>query len=244
MRYSEADSYTQMSLVYQPLVEMSEVTTIYGVEAFLRLNSGLPLLPRLSYAETSGEIAAIDDWVLRNACEQVAGWCHRGRLLRLSLNISGYQLEEENFPARLEKILNASRLSPLRLALEISPRYALENSGTPATVLCRLKEMGISLIRDNFGTMRAGMADLRHPYLTGVKVSTSLVTSVVENEASRVMLTGIRDVCRSSHKQLQVSGVEGPCQRDVLIEMGIHLQQGYLFGGPVTRTMFQLFWPG
>jgi EAL domain-containing protein (putative c-di-GMP-specific phosphodiesterase class I) len=143
-------------LHYQPKIDL-KTGAISGVEALARwLHPTIGSVPPAKFipiAEESGMIQRIDSWMLCKACMQARVWAEAGMLAKaMAVNISGTQFQNEDFPDGLFAILGATGLNPESLELNLTESVLLTNPGRSTFILKTLKDRGVRVSVDNFGT--------------------------------------------------------------------------------------------
>jgi diguanylate cyclase len=233
----------ELEIHYQPVVETA-TGKVKGAEALLRWNS-----PELGWvspsefipiAEENGLIVAIGEWVLREACGQLRAWLDQGLpTMRMCVNLSRCQLQREDFPAVVGRVIEEMRLAPELVELELSERGAL--IGEPE-VLERLKELdalGVRLAIDDFGTGHAAIACLKRLPLDVLKIDRSYVASITTGNEDAVITAAT--IAMAHHLQLEVvaEGVESDEQKGYLLKLGCDGFQGFVFSRALPPEDFR-----
>ncbi|WP_051402282.1 EAL domain-containing protein [Lutibaculum baratangense] len=221
----------ELTLVYQPLVDRHTRLTA-GVETLLRWDrNGLPVSPGefIPVAERSGLIVGIGDYVLRHACARAKGWG-----IDLAVNISPAQLQDRDFPARVETILAETGCDPRRLVLEVTEYALLEDEETGLAAIGRLKEKGIRFALDDFGTGYSSLTYLRRLPFDEIKIDRSFVASAETAIDCATIIHAVVSIGRSLGKKIVAEGIETEGQLRFLSAAGVHLFQGYLLGTPMS----------
>jgi EAL domain-containing protein (putative c-di-GMP-specific phosphodiesterase class I) len=223
----------ELTLHYQPRIRLED-TALTGAEALLRWHNArrgeVPPAAFIPVAEGSDLIVALGAWVLRRATADAA--CRPG-LGRASVNISARQVLSGMLPAQVEVALAESGLPPDRLELELTETLALHEGPEVAAMLTSLRDRGISLALDDFGSGYASLGRLRRLPFTTLKLDHSLIATLPGQARDYAILRAIRDLGRALGLRMVAEGVEQPEQRDMLAGLGFDEAQGYLFGGPV-----------
>jgi diguanylate cyclase (GGDEF)-like protein/PAS domain S-box-containing protein len=229
----------ELVLEYQPIVELSS-DRVYGVEALVRwqhpqrglLGPGqfVPL------AEENGAIVALGDWVLRAALDQLAEWDRHPATagLSISVNISAHQLDQDGFVARVAALLRHSHVDPARLLLELTESTVVADPGSAAHNLMALRELGVRLAVDDFGTGVSGLSQLRSFPLDVLKIDRSFVNGIEADAAKLDLVRGIIQLADTLDLAVVAEGIERPEQRDCLRALSTTYGQGYLFSRPLA----------
>lgn len=234
---AQAGARGELRLVYQPICQLDgNQPRLIGVEALLRWQhqgreiSPLEFIPCL---EESGEILAVGDWVLQQACSQVRAWQLAGQPhLRCSVNLSSRQLQQSDFAARVADILRHSGLPPSSLVLEITESQLMEDSAQNLACLRELASLGIQLALDDFGTGYSSLGYLKRFPLHIIKVDKSFIAGAPQDSESLAITRAIIGLGHSLGLAVVAEGVEKQAQLDFLYSEGCHYAQGYWFSQP------------
>ncbi len=221
----------------QMAVDDEGVRTV-GVEALVRWSrDGRSVSPGhfIPVAEESGLIVPIGNYVLKEAGEILKKWRNDPdkRELRLSVNISPRQFEEESFVERIEEVVRFYGIDPGKLRLEITENLLMHNIEEGLAKITELKELGVSLSIDDFGTGFSSMMYLKRLPVDELKIDRSFVDDVDSNESDRIIVETIASLGRRFGLEVIAEGVETESQLALLRKLGIRYIQGYLFGRPV-----------
>ncbi len=228
----------ELALVYQPQVD--EWGDVLGAEALLRwrhpsrgMVSPADFIP---LAEQSGFIIEIGQWVLRQACDMLAGWRrHRQTaVLSIAINISATEFLDPEFVPAVSRALAVSGADPRRLKLELTESVLTVDLSDLARKLSALKCMGVGLSLDDFGTGYSSMAYLRELPLDQLKIDRSFIVEIDRSARDEVLVRGMVDMCRVLGLSVIAEGVETPSQRERLLACGCTSFQGYLTGRPMS----------
>jgi len=225
-------------LHYQPIKELTSGLTV-GAEALVRWQHPqhglLPPGEFLPAAEASGIIGALDQWVLAEACRQLARWDRDPAVTAprcINVNLSRPHLAD---PALLEHVLAAlaaGGLSPHRLRLELPETATLQDLQAAGPALAALRATGVTLTLDDLG---AGSSTLRHLSdlpLDGVKIDRSLVSDMLANDRGEAVVRLLVDLAHNIALQVTAEGIETAEQLQALRALGCTLGQGYHLGRP------------
>ncbi|MFR0689498.1 putative bifunctional diguanylate cyclase/phosphodiesterase [Enterobacterales bacterium AE_CKDN230030158-1A_HGKHYDSX7] len=235
----------EFSLHYQPIVRLDRDSPRWeAVEVLLRWKhdgqsiSPLDFIPAL---EESGEIVAVGDWVLRQACRQTALWQSQGqRGLYCSVNLSSRQLQQPGFAARVQRILAESGLSPHSLVLEITESLLMQDGAETLACLRELAAEGVRLALDDFGTGYSSLGYLKRYPLHILKVDRSFITRVPDDPELSAICRAIIGLGHSLGLEVVAEGVERQEHLDFLRQEGCRHAQGFLFSKPLApEQLFQ-----
>ncbi|TCK94320.1 EAL domain-containing protein [Paraburkholderia sp. BL9I2N2] len=232
---------SELSLVYQPIVDSHDGRTI-GAEALLRrYNSELGNVSPgefIPVAEDAGLIVEIGDFVLARACEQVAQW--RRTLapeLIVAVNLSPRQFND-GLVERIERCLAQSGLEPTALELEITERLLMSDSETVLPMLSALNAMGVRISVDDFGTGYSSLSYLKRFPLHNLKIDRSFVAGLPDHRDSIAITQAVVAMAHSLGMNVTAEGVETAEQAAFLRAIDCDKQQGYLYSRPVGASAY------
>ena len=228
---------------YQPQMDLAS-GKIVGVEALVRWEHPergmVPPNDFIPLAEEAGLIEAIGEWVLDAACRQLQKWLRMGLgPLRMSVNISGRQLDKKNLAEIVATILNSTGLPPDTLELEITESAIMDKPDQVLSILKQLKDMGILIAVDDFGTGYSSLAYLKRFPIDILKIDQSFVRDLPDNAEDVAIITGVIALGKSLNLLLVAEGVENDAQRALLAEQGCDMMQGFLLSKPLPASMFE-----
>ena len=227
----------EFELHYQPICQIAdEHCRVIGVEALLRWKLGTELVSPMEFIpalEESGEIVAVGDWVLRQACRQVRHWQLAGQTtLRCSVNLSIRQLQRVDFAALVEEILRETGLAATDLILEITESQLMQDTAQILACLRELAALGVRLALDDFGTGFSSLGYLKRFPLHILKLDKSFISAIPEDPESCVISQAIIGLGRNLGLQVVAEGVETHAHLAFLREQGCETAQGYWFSRP------------
>jgi len=221
----------EFSVVYQPLVDAVSGAMV-GVEALLRWpgRPGGPLGPDdfIDIAEASGLIQPLGQFVLRRACEEMAGLAP----LSLSVNISPAQFRYPGFERGVADVLVDTGFDPARLQIEITEGYLIDNPARAARAIDAFREMGVGVALDDFGTGFASIGYLQAYGFTCIKIDKTLCANLGGDPRTGMLISGLVFMAKGLDLKVVAEGVETEAQAALLRLAGCHTLQGYLFGRP------------
>lgn len=227
----------EFCLHYQPIVDAHTLRTV-GVEALLRWQHPTRgLLMPISFVDVidhSDYAISVGEWVLQEACAQVAQWRIRfGIPLRLSVNVSSRQLQRNHFGAILLSALKASGLSADAVEIELTENTVVHDLESAGSVLTRLREIGVGVAIDDFGTGYNSLSYLKHFPLTAIKIDRSFVAEIGMNAFDEAISSAVAALGKALHIRVIAEGVEQQAQMDSLLTLGCDEVQGYFFARPM-----------
>jgi diguanylate cyclase (GGDEF)-like protein len=244
---SQALEQDELHLVYQP--QLDATGAIDGAEALLRWKSAKlgPVPPGrfIPIAEQCGLILPIGTWVLNQACRQAASWAAAGHPLRVAVNVSAIQFSGSDFAKLVAETLQATRLDPALLELELTETAVMSNVNHASAQMIRLRNLGVSISVDDFGTGYCSLAYLQQLPVNTLKLDQSFVRKVdIDTTESGAVLEAILTMAHSLNLRTVAEGVETEYQFDFLKRTGCELFQGFLFHRPMSPTALETLMSG
>lgn len=231
----------ELSLVYQPKMNMKE-NRIIGMEALIRWkNDELgPVFPDefIPIAEETGQIFAIGEWVLREACQQAKLWNEMGfKDLVMAVNLSVKQLYQPQIVEKVVNILKETNLDPSLLELEITENFSIGDNYKATAIFHELKKHGIKLSIDDFGTGYSALAYLKNYRVDTLKIDKTFIDDIIESSDTSIVETIIA-LAKQFGLNVIAEGVETKEQVDFLINHTCFEAQGYLYSKPLSSEGF------
>ncbi len=223
------------TLAYQPICDAASLQ-IRGLEALLRWNHPVrgEVLPGhfVSLAEANGLILPLGRWALEAACAAAAGWAAP---VCLSVNFSPLQFRQPDLAQQVARVLEGAGLPGERLDIEVTEGLLLGNSGMVLRTMQALKEQGIRLTLDDFGTAYASLSTLRRFPFDRIKIDKSFVQEMGHDDSSLAIVEAVLLLGARLNLAVVAEGVETEAQLDTLRRLGCNLVQGYLTGRPMPE---------
>jgi len=232
----------QFVLYYQ--VQVDTVGKPIGAEALLRWphpTRGLvPPAEFIPIAEETGLIETIGRWVLETACQQLAEWAHQHttRHLTLAVNVSPRQFKSQRFVEDVIAIIQRTGAAADKLKLEVTESLAIDDFQDSIAKLHELRNNGIQISLDDFGTGNSSLNYLTKLPLTQLKIDKSFVDDLPSSLRDAMVAQTIIAMGHGLELQVIAEGVENGEQRDFLTSHGCEAFQGYLFGRPLPVADF------
>ncbi len=232
----------ELSLAYQPIYRVADKALI-GAEALLRWQHPVhgQVAPSvfIDVAEQSGLIETIGPAVIRTACRDAMRWRRdRGEELFVSINVSPRQLRSGDFQEQVMDALADSGLPPRLMHIELTETAVLGDEEQARRILSSLREAGIKIWLDDFGTGFSGLSHLRRVPVDGVKIDRSFIADVLRDPDDLALTTAIIAMAHSLGMTVVAEGVEKEGQCDLLRSRGCDLAQGYWLGHPMNMRDF------
>ncbi len=233
----EALETDQFSLLFQPQADLNGGRLV-GVEALLRWNppgaDPIPPSEFIPFAESSGFIEPLGEWVLRRACRQAADWFRQGLFDgRVAVNVSSIQVHRGHLLKTVRHALRESGLPPTRLELEITESALMTRGGQGLDTLEALRRTGVHIAVDDFGTGYSSLAYLQRLPIDTLKIDRAFVGRLPHDRRSAAIARAIIALAQGLGLQLIAEGVEKEEQRRFLVNHGCRLGQGWLIGRPL-----------
>ncbi|MCI1944989.1 bifunctional diguanylate cyclase/phosphodiesterase [Clostridium luticellarii] len=224
-------------LYYQPQVDISRMK-ICGLEALIRWNhNGSIRLPSyfIDIAEQNGMINEIGKFVLYEAFMQIKKCDDLGyKQLYMSVNISEKQLRQNSFLDFVNYALKSTGIRSNRICFEITERILIDISEKILNVLFKIKDMGIKIFIDDFGTKYSSLNYLKDLPIDGIKIDKSFVYNIQSDGKSRVILKNIVNLAKDLNIEVIAEGVETDGQLRFLESIECSRVQGYVFSRPIN----------
>lgn len=228
-------------LAYQPQIDLAS-GRCHAAEALLRctLPNGSRVPPTMlaRVAEQEGKMATLTMNVLNSALRQLGEWSSRGIDMRVSVNLSPYNLRDHDLPDVVAGAIASWEIDAQRLTLEIVESSMIHNFDQAASILNRLKALGVKLAVDDFGTGYSCLAYLRQLPVDELKVDQSLVRHMLRSKADRQLVRATIDLAHNFGLHAVAEGVETIEMLEVLSEMRCDTIQGYLISAPIEAEHY------
>lgn len=226
----------QLSLVFQPRMDV-QTGEVGSAEALLRWDHPVlgPISPVefIPVIEASAYARRLTEWVLDEALGNLAAWRARGLRLKLSINLSASNLEEQDFFERIMAKLSVHQVSPDQIELELTETVMMKETEGAFGLLDKLKSAGIELAIDDFGTGYSSISYLQKLPADVVKIDRSFVSEMENGNRERTLVRSMIDLSHSLGYRVVAEGVETLEAFELLQAMGCDELQGYWLSRPV-----------
>lgn len=232
----EASTNEQFILYYQPQVSL-DTGKIIGVEALARWlhpEKGI-ISPNefVALAEQMGLVSQLGHWTIKTACEQIAQWHNEGLpYIQVGVNISPAYFQDPGFVDSVKEVLVRTQVPAQFLQLEIT-ESGLQTVGR-IEIFNQLRELGVKIAIDDFGSGFSSLASLKQLPLDGLKIDKMFIEDLLSNPHTPLLLGTIIGLANALNFTLVAEGVETRDQAAVMLGLGCHVMQGYLFSRPVS----------
>ncbi|STI33011.1 heme-regulated cyclic AMP phosphodiesterase (direct oxygen sensor protein) [Escherichia coli] len=233
----EAISNNQLKLVYQPQI-FAETGELYGIEALARwhdpLHGHVPPSRFIPLAEEIGEIENIGRWVIAEACRQLAEWRSQNiHIPALSVNLSALHFRSNQLPNQVSDAMQAWGIDGHQLTVEITESMMMEHDTEIFKRIQILRDMGVGLSVDDFGTGFSGLSRLVSLPVTEIKIDKSFVDRCLTEKRILALLEAITSIGQSLNLTVVAEGVETKEQFEMLRKIHCRVIQGYFFSRPL-----------
>jgi diguanylate cyclase (GGDEF)-like protein/PAS domain S-box-containing protein len=230
----------EFALHYQPKVDLAD-GRLTGFEALLRWRHPQrgPVSPAefVPVLEDSGLIVPVGEWVLREACAQIARWQAAGfAAVPVAVNLSAKQFRRRDLDEVVTRVLGDAGIAPGLLELEITETSLMEDPEQAVRVLDRLREAGVRISVDDFGTGYSSLSYLTRLPLSALKIDRSFVRDAMSNPEAASIVRAVIDMAQALRFTVIAEGVETAAQEMLLRSHGCDQAQGYYYGRPAPAA--------
>jgi PAS domain S-box-containing protein len=230
----------EFRLHYQPIVQL-ETGRIAGFEALVRWQrQGCLVFPDsfIGVAETTGLIVPLGKWILHEACREAQLWQARSPqapALSVTVNVSPRQFAHPQLVSDIQEALDETGIDPCRLHLELTESVAMADPSRTQQILSQLKDLGVGICLDDFGTGHSSLSRLRRFPVDILKIDRSFVSHMDADAEARQIAHLIIEFAHMVKLQVIAEGVETSAQVGHLRSLGCEFGQGYFFSKPVDH---------
>jgi EAL domain-containing protein (putative c-di-GMP-specific phosphodiesterase class I) len=240
----EAVRRQELVLHFQPIVDDSGNTIC--AEALVRWRHPerglLGPCQFIPVAERSGLILAIGQWVMEQACEQLASWTRAGHALHVAVNVSARQFRQDDFVDQVLHALRRNGADARHLKLELTESILLHDVDEVIARMAVLKAHGVCFALDDFGTGYSSLSYLQRLPFDQLKIDQSFVRDMLGSPNAATIVRAIIGLAGSLGMDVVAEGVETEQQWKFLAACGCHRYQGYLIGKPVPAEQLAFRW--
>ena len=222
----------EIEVYFQPKVTLGD-RRLVGVECLARwehpVHGAVPPEDFVAVAEHTGQLARLTEAVLKEGLRRCRDWAATDYPLSISVNLSARTLIDPDFPTRVQELLQEYGVAPHRLTFEIREGGVLDGTDRPMPTLRRLRDIGVRLSVDDFGTGSSSLAYLRRLPIHEVKVDRSFVQGMATDPADLAIVNAIVTLSQQFGLTVVAEGVESELTLELLQDIGCEVGQGFLF---------------
>nr|WP_230404510.1 GGDEF domain-containing phosphodiesterase [Undibacterium sp. LX40W] len=237
-----AIEHDELKLYYQPKVKLKD-NTISEVEALIRwIHPKRGVIPPdqfIPFAESTGFIGIITEWVIQQALHQRRAWQEKALPLTISINISARDLLNPKLPSVFSELMNRYQAEPHWLSLEITESAIMTDPKSALEVLNQLRIKGLRMSIDDFGTGYSSLAYLKKLPVNELKIDKSFITDMENNPDDAVIVRSTIDLGHNMGLTVIAEGVENQATWDALAHMGCDAIQGYFVSRPLAAETLE-----
>ncbi|MET8834759.1 bifunctional diguanylate cyclase/phosphodiesterase [Micromonospora sp. NPDC004540] len=226
----------KLEVYFQPKVTLRD-RRLVGVEGLARWEHPAhgTVLPDdfVAVAEHTGQLGRLTEFVLRESLRRSRDWSHGEQALAVSVNLAARTLTDQHFPALVRDLLDEYGVPPQRLTLEITEAGVLDGTERPIPTLKRLRDLGVRLSVDDFGTGNSSLAQLRRLPVHEVKVDRSFVQGMATDPGDLAIVNAVVTLSQQFGLAVVAEGVESELTLELLQDIGCEIGQGFLFSRPL-----------
>lgn len=229
---------SEFEIVYQPIIDIS-TGRLVSFEALLRWPAGgVGPDQFIPAAEAVGQIIPLGDWVIEQACDIQRKWQSIGYpTIPVAINVSALQLRQPDFQKKLHDNLEKYQLNPGALHIELTESTVLEDVEYAIRVLTALREAGIKISLDDFGTGFSSLSYLSRLPIDKIKIDKSFVQHVLDDTPSRAVTEAIITLSRRLNLEIVAEGIENEDTLEIMQALGCQQAQGFFIGQPTLPVL-------
>lgn len=254
----QAIAHSTLQVYYQPIIALSSGQMV-SLEALVRWPhpTAVPAADLIALAEETGLVTSVDQWVLAEACRQFKIWQRQFKPPRwplpwppspapgttcshaftLNVNLSSQQFAQPHLVDHMAQVLHQTGLSGHCLRLEVTESVLIDNAEAARTTLGQLKQMGLQICLDNFGTGYSALSYLHQFPIDQVKIDRAFIQNLDTDRDKQAIVQAILNLCHSLRMIVTAEGIETTAQAQILQDMGCEYGQGHLFAPPLRPTL-------
>lgn len=239
----------EMSLTYQPILSLStgEIQSVEVLPRWRHPSAGdVDPAEFIRIAEESDLIYGLGDWMLASACRQMVQWQHDlgdSAPAIISINLSYKQFRDPRLLAKIQQMLAESGLQPGCLQFEIGEIAFSADQSAATAVAHAIRDLGIQLVIDDFGTGSASLTSVRRFPVDAIKLNRSMLADLDTSTDSAALIHALAVLVRNLGVCMVAEGVETFAQAAALQKLGCSYAQGHFLASPLTAEEFERFVP-
>jgi EAL domain-containing protein (putative c-di-GMP-specific phosphodiesterase class I)/CHASE2 domain-containing sensor protein/GGDEF domain-containing protein len=228
-----------LRLMYQPKMSL-ETGAIENSEALIRWFDGGMIIPPdefIPLAEETGVVREITAFAIRSALSDLNRWNRRGLSMRTAVNVSALDLATKGFADAVKRLLADANVPPSQLALEVTESALIRSADEAIATLSELREQGIRLSVDDYGTGQSTLSYLKHLPVHELKIDKSFVTALADSNSDQILVRSTIDLAHELGLQVVAEGIEDHRTLDLLRDLGCDYGQGYFISRPILPDL-------
>lgn len=234
----------RLRLHYQPKMSIG-TGRIVDAEALIRWFdvSGKAISPDefIPLAESTGVIREVTLFALRTAMTDLSHWAKEGVAMRVAVNVSAHDVATADFAEEVDRLLDEAGVPSSQLALEVTESALMRSPAEAIRTLTKLRERGIRLSVDDYGTGQSTLSYLKHLPVHELKIDKSFVTTLTQSKSDAIMVRSTINLAHELGLQVVAEGIEDQETLDLLREQGCDYAQGYFISKPLgPNELFEL----
>ncbi|GEA13675.1 bifunctional diguanylate cyclase/phosphodiesterase [Alteromonas sp. KUL49] len=242
LKRSLASQQSELSMVYQPKVDL-DTMTVCSMEALIRWNnSKLGFVPPdefITIAEQAGLIEQVTTWVMNQTIQDLAYFREQGYSFTIAMNLSTQDIQNKPLLRKLEGMLEAANLQPSALELEITESDLVEDAELAVENLNGLTSKGFKFAIDDFGTGYSSLAYLKNLPVDTIKIDKSFILSLSSDENDQQIVHTVLSLAKVFELKVVAEGVEDQESMEILKEWGCDIAQGYHISRPLAKAALE-----
>lgn len=229
----------ELTVVYQPKLDLSS-GEVRQVEALMRWNHrSLGFVPPDEFiilAEQTGSIGLLTGWLIDTVAAQIRDWHARGIELQVAMNISAHDLEQHGFSEQVANSLANWQIDPTQISFEVTESALMHKPDVSLRCLMQLRQLGISLAVDDYGTGYSSLATLKSLPVQDLKIDKSFVLQLASNTDDEIIVRSTIELAHNMGLRVVAEGIEDAASLDWLRRHGCDYGQGYFISRPVDAS--------
>ena len=231
----------RLRLAYQPKLSLTK-DAIGDAEALIRWEDGNGAIVSpdefIPLAEATGVIREVTTFALRTALADVKAWRSKGLDMRVAVNVSALDLAEAGFVDEVERALSHAGVPASQLTLEVTESALIRSQSEAVETLTRLRERGVRLAVDDYGTGQSTLSYLKHLPVHEVKIDKGFVTALATDESDAILVRSTINLAHDLGLEVVAEGIEDQQTLDALRDLGCDYAQGYFVSKPIWPDEF------
>jgi diguanylate cyclase (GGDEF)-like protein/PAS domain S-box-containing protein len=241
----EALEKEEFQLFYQPKLSLHQ-EKIIGVEALLRWHShryGIITTKQIiPLAEETGVIISLGSWIIRTACTQIKQWqSENWPSLNIAINLSAREFNQPHLAETIRQQIEAIQLHPSNIEIEISETLIMQDPEKNIEILHSLKQLGVRIIIDDFGTGFSSLSYLQQFSTDYIKIDQLLIHDINTSSSCNSLIIAMIALAKNLGIKIIAEGVETKEQYDFIVQHGCDEAQGYYFCRPLPAKDLKLY---